>query len=388
MDNQQQVKVKTPFTPLQFLSALGAGGTSVAFFAFFQYLVFSGKGLVSMNYVHSSAIFAAHPIFIIFMEFGMALFALLHVVLLIQLIVKLIPWFRAGAYKEMLQNPLANSALVTPIIAMAMTMNVFLASVRYFFAVAVDNLQAMMLPGLIAWIVIWVVLMVVEIKLLKISFVKGFDVNKIHFGWLLHPFAIVMVTVTGSGIAAMAQSKGIADTAFFLLLISGSMGLFLLLVKVVSIFKSHFSADGLPDKQFLPSFLIVVPNVTLYAITFFRIGHYLEHHYGAHLQNYFMMIVVVALAFETWYMAFGLVMLKDYFKKYFHEEFHVSQWGLVCPFVAYSVLSAFVYKEFVQNAFFYVLPLIVLAFTVTLFFVLLYKQMLCKKNKQINIKCE
>jgi len=70
-----------------------------------------------------------------------------------------------------------------------------------------------------------------------------------------------MVTVTGSGIAAMAKDKGVADTAFFLLLISGTMGLFLLSVKVVAIFKSHFSADGLPDKQFLPSFLIVVPNI-------------------------------------------------------------------------------------------------------------------------------
>jgi len=387
MTEQNQTIINN-FTPLQFLSALGAGGTSVAFFAFLQYLVHIGPGLVSMSEIHSSVAFATHPIFFLIMEFGMAIFAIIHIILSIQLIAKLIPWFKTEEYREMRYNPLTNSTLVTPIISLAMTMNVFLASVRYYFQSAVDNLQTMMLPGLIAWIIIWVVLMVVEIGLLKTSFIKGFDVNKIHFGWLLHPFAIAMVTVTGSGIAAMAKDKSVADTAFFLLLISGTMGLFLLSVKVVAIFKSHFSADGLPDKQFLPSFLIVVPNITLFAITFFRIGHYLEHHYGAHLHIYFMILMVTAFAFETWYMMFGLTMLYDYFKKYFNTEFHVSQWGLVCPFVAYTVLSAFVYKVFVQNTFFYILPLVILLITSSLFFVLFYKQFICNKNRAVNLKCE
>jgi len=100
-----------------------------------------------------------------------------------------------------------------------------------------------------------------------------------------------------------------------------------------------------------------------------------------------MILMVGAFAFETWYMMFGLTMLYDYFKKYFHSEFHVSQWGLVCPFVAYSVLSSFVYKVFVQNTFFYILPLIILAVTVSLFFLLFYKQFVCRKNKASNIEC-
>ena len=244
-----------------------------------------------------------------------------------------------------------------------------------------------MLPGLVTWIVLWIALMFVEIKLLKILFTKGFDINKINFGWLLHPFALSMLSVTGAGIAALAQNKDIADTAFFMLLISTSMGLFLLSVKLIAVFKSHFIADGLPDKQFLPSFLIVIPNITLFAITFFRIGHYLEHQYEAHLHTYFMIIMTAALAFETWYMMFGLFLLHDYFKKHFRSEFHVSQWGLVCPFVAYSVLSTFVYNVFVQNIFFLILPLAVLAITVVLFFTLLYKQNIFRKNKEVGISC-
>jgi len=167
MIEQNQTIQKNNFTPLQFLSALGAGGTSIAFFAFLQYLVHAGKGLVSMGEIHSSAIFASHTIFFLIMEFGMAFFAVMHIALSIQLVIKLIPWFKTEDYREMRHNPLTNSVLVTPIISLAMTMNVFLASIRYYFQFAVDNLQAMMLPGLIVWIVLWIVLMVVEIKLLK-----------------------------------------------------------------------------------------------------------------------------------------------------------------------------------------------------------------------------
>ena len=376
------------FNPLLFLSSLGAGGISVAFFAFLNYTIGAGKGMINVAQIHDGIIFSAHPLFLGLMEFGMIVFALIHIILTIQLAIKIIPWLKTQNFRDMLNDPLSNSALVTPFISVVMTMNVFLSSIRYFIPSVATHLQTMMMPGLVFWIFIWVALMFTEIKLLKISFVRGFDVNKINFGWLLHPFALAMLTVTGSGIAALAKDATIAHTAFFMLLISGTMGLFLLLVKTISIFKSHFSANGLPDKQFLPSFLIVIPNITLFAIAFFRIGHYLEHHHGAHLHNYFMIIMITALAFETWYMMFGLALLRDYFKKYFFDEFNVSQWGLICPFVAYSVLSAFTYSIFFKNIFFYFLSLTALSIAVILFFMLLYKQLACQRNKKINIKCE
>jgi tellurite resistance protein TehA-like permease len=164
------------------------------------------------------------------------------------------------------------------------------------------------------------------------------------------------------------------------------MGGFLLLVKSISIFKSHFAQTGLPEKQFLPSFLIVIPNITLFAISAFRLGHYANHYFGVEVGFYNLLVVVTAFAFETWYLMFGMSMLWDYFKKeFFKKEFYVSQWGLICPFVAYAVFGAFMYKFFMPNNIIYGLIILTTAIVVSLFFILLVKQIKCSfritKNK-------
>jgi len=235
-----------------------------------------------------------------------------------------------------------------------------------------------MLPALIAWGIIWIALMKFDMKLLKISFEEDFDVGKISFGWLLHPFALSMLTVTGTGIAALAKSASVAHTAAFMSMVSGTMAAFLLTVKLISIFKSHYAAKGLPERQFLPSFLIVIPNITLLAISAFRIGHYLENNFAMHMGPYFLLVMTIAFAFETWYLLFGLTLLKDYFTKYFFKkEFYVSQWGLVCPIVAYAVLGSFVYKVFVPNALLYLTILGTTLVAVLLFIILFIRQARC-----------
>ncbi len=373
--NQNQEKIK--FSPLLFLASLGAGGLSVAFFAILHYTIEHGPGLVKMADIHGGDFSLLMKSMYFIFEGGMIFFASLHIILSIIFFKIFFSWLKTEEYKTILNNPLMNASLVAPFISIAMTMNVMLAVVRYFIPALSSNLQAMMLPGLIAWSLIWFFLMRTEIKLLGISFKNGFDVNNIHFGWLLHPFALAMVSVTGAGIAAMAVNPLIAHTAFLMLLISASMGLFLLLIKLFALFTSHFRKEGLPDKQFLPSLLIVIPNITLFSITAFRVGHYLERQFDAHLSIYFMLVVVIPFAFQLWYMAFGLYLLKEYFNDNFRKEFHVSQWGLVCPFVAMAVLSSFVYMLFIPHAILFWLISGLLFFTAFLILGLLRRQLRC-----------
>lgn len=372
------MKKEIKFNPLIFLMALGAGGISIIPFAFLQYTFEHGKGLIKYSHIWSSSLTLGQEILFRSLESVMIIFSIIHLVLTFTLGKKLFTWIKSGKYKELMENPLANAGMLAPFISIVMTMNVFIGPIRYFIPSFAENLQIFMLPALIFWAIIWVLLLKFDIKLLKISFEKNFDVNKISFGWLLHPFALGMLTVTGTGIAAMAKSASIAHTAAFMSLISGTMGMFLLFVKLVAIFKSHFTQTGLPEKQFIPSFLIVIPNITLYSIAAFRIGHYLEAQFGFHLGSYFLLVTTLSLAFETWYLLFGLALMSDYFTKdFFKKEFYVTQWGLVCPVVAYAVLSSFVYSTFVQSKFFYILPLAVTFVAVVLFFMLFYKQAKC-----------
>ncbi|MCK5286036.1 MAG: hypothetical protein KAJ58_02305 [Candidatus Pacebacteria bacterium] len=367
--------------------SLGAGGLAISGFSFLNYTINHGEGLVYITQMLNLNSTFLELLFYRMAEIIMVVFTLIHFYLTIYLLRIYIPWLKSEEHKIIKNNPLENSSLVTPFISLIMTMNVFLAVIRYFIPAAAENLQVFMFSGFIVWLLLWLALMKIEISLLKISFSKSFDISKINFGWLLHPFALSMLTVTGMGIAALAQDYVLASTAMFLSLISGTMGLFLLTVKLITLFKSHITAPGLPEKQFLPSFLIIVPNITLFAISFFRFGHYLENKMHFEMGSYFIIVILISFAFEIWYMAFGITLLKDYFKKEMREEFHISQWGFICPFVAFSVLATFVHNLFIPSIYFSILIILVMLFTSILFFYLLNRHLKCVKNKKIKFEC-
>ncbi len=383
-----EIELEKKFTPMVFLAPLGAGGISVAFFAYLNYIFEHGEGLITYSQIHEK-FSGLNEIFFYAMDIGMFLFVFIHFWLMLKFSPPLFKWLKSKSYKEFLENPLVHSGVLVPFVAIIMTMNVFLGSIRYFIPWMDNNLQALMIPGLIGWGLIWISLMRMEIKLLKISFEVGFDISKINFGWLLHSFTLAMLTVTGSGIAAMSKAAIPAHIAFSMLLVSGTMALFLLIVKSITIFRSYFEASGLPDKQFLPSILIVVPNITLLAITLFRLGHYFHNHLEAHVgKTYYTLVTMGAFAFETWYLAFGIALLSKYFRQNLKNEFHVSQWGLICPFVAYGVIGMFVYDAFLQSKIFAVFLFFVTMITVALFLFLLIKQCKCSSGKNTRLQCD
>jgi hypothetical protein len=118
--------------------------------------------------------------------------------------------------------------------------------------------------------------------------------------------------------------------------------------------------------------------MTLLTITFFRLGHYLETQHSFHLDWYFTLLVTAAFAFETWYLIFGIALLKDYFiKQHFEKDFYPTQWALICPFVAYGVLGSFVYSVFVQSPIFIALILLAMIVSIVFFTDLLIRHYFC-----------
>ncbi len=365
-------KIKEKFNPLLFLSSLGAGGIAVGGFILLQYTdFFYGKGLVTFADIEQTAI-------VLILEAIMVIFALIHAYLTVVYFIGQSAWKKTKAAKEYENNPLVNSGLMAPYVSVFMSMNVIIGVVRYFSETVSSNFQAIMLPAFIFYAFLWLITVYKVLSLLKIAFTKSFDVEKIHFGWLLQPFALAMATVTGSGFAALAHDKVIAGFAAFLVLISATMAIFLTSVKVFSIFKKHLSRDSVLENEFMPTYLIIVPILTLLGISVFRLGHYLNHLYHAPILFTITKLIMIALyAFELWYFAFGLMMLKNYWGDYLSGKFHISQWGLICPFVALGALSAFVYKAYFQHPlFFYVIFVLVLG-TVGFYLFLLKRQFKC-----------
>jgi hypothetical protein len=379
--------MKTKFNPLVFLASLGAGGVAVMPFVLMQYTIEHGAGLITRAQLWSNSFNVLTSVGYFLLEAIMIVFSLLHVVLTIVFAISFFRWIKTSDFKELMQDPLRNASILAPLISILMTMNLFIGPIRYFLPLMSGNFQSLFLPAMIFWVLLFLLIMFTEIKLLSIAFINGFDMEKIHFGWLLHPFLLGMLSTVGTGIAAMSKDSLIANSAAFLSLISLSMGLFLFLVKIVILFKSHFGKKGLPENQFLASFLIVIPIITLFAISFFRLGHFLEIHHGFHLDSYFYLIIGMSFAFEIWYFIFGLVLLYNYFKKNHFNEFYVTQWGFICPFVAFVVLGAFAYEALIKSWLLYLILLLMLLITILLFFEIFYKQISCSRGEGLQSKC-
>jgi len=372
-------KIKNKFNPLLFLASLGAGGIAVSGFILIQYGgLFNGKGLAVFKSVVQTPLS-------ITLEFIMVFFAILHMILTVLFLNAYFAWRKTEVFKTFSENPLVNSGLMAPLVSLVMSMNIVIAVVRYFMPAVSDNFQAIMAPAFVGYVALWFITVFTVLSLLKKSFIRSFDVDKIHFGWLLQPFALAMVTVTGTGFAALAKNSGeitynsdIAGFAAFLALISGSMAVFLTYIKVASIFKKHLHREGPLENHFMPTYLIVLPIITLIGISVFRFGHYLNHLYHAPILFSIAKLILISLyAFQLWYFAFGLMMLKGYWGGYFKEKFHVSQWGLVCPFVAVSALSTFVFKAFFSNQIFFYAIFCLLIVTIVLYMFLLKRQIRC-----------
>ena len=372
--------IKKKFNPLLFLSSLGAGGIAVSGFIVLQYCgFFHGKGLATFSDIPQTPL-------AIFLEGIMVVFGIIHAYLTVVYFIGLGSWKKTDAYKKFIENPLVNSGIMAPYVSVAMSMNVIIAVVRYFSETLSSNFQAIMLPAFIFFVYLWSATVFRVMSLLKIAFTRSFDVDKIHFGWLLQPFAVAMITVTGSGFAALAKDHIIAGAAAFMVLVSTSMVIFLTAVKMFAVFKRHLQRDSEFEDQFMPTYLIVVPIVTLLGITVFRMGHYGQHLFHNDVVFLFAKIIMIALyAFQVWYFVFGLMMLNRYWSDYFGKKFHVSQWGLVCPFVALGALSGFVYKAFFPNQFYLTFILANLTGVSLLFFYLLSRQFKCISNDENSI---
>lgn len=359
------------------LSSLGAGGIAVSGFAFLNYTVEHGKGLITYGQLHAKDLPTSLALFHSFFESYMAIFAIIHFVLLAFLVKKYLDWKKTTDFQNTSNNPITSSSLLIIYIVLFMSLNVVIGVVRYFIPLLSENFQAIMPYGFAAWLAIWIAMMWQEIKLLSASVSKKYDFSKINFGWMLHPFSLGMATVTGTGIAALATNQGLANAAAFISMISLTMAVFLLVIKSTTLFRNYFSGEGLPEKQYLPSMLNMVPILTVLGISLFRYGHYFERNFNAHLGPFFAIVTMLTLAFQTWYLAFGFYLLRDYFFKDVKKEFHPSQWSLICPLVAYAVMGSFTYFTFFKSPIF-----IWIITTITVIFIGLYLYLLVRQMKQ------
>ena len=338
--------LREKFSPMCFLSSLGAGGLSVSFFMYLMFLVpHPNTPMATYDFIMPALVKADWLSFVVaFSLVFIIAFAFLHFKLLIWNTKQYNLYKKTASYQELI-NSNSQITLMTIPLTFAMTINVCFV------------LGAVFVPGL--WGIVeflfpfaLIGFMVVGYFALKIFFeyfsrllIKGdFDFSKNNnLSQMISIFALSMVAVGFAAPGAMSHNLVINSIGIFGALFFASLAMLLMLIKLTIGFKNMFE-KGL-GLEAAPSIWILIPILTLLGITFIRVSFGLEHNYATPLAKSSLFVFTsTILSLQIIFGILGYMVMKKmgYFEKYIHSEDKSSvSFALICPGVAFFVFGMF-----------------------------------------------
>jgi hypothetical protein len=338
--------LRDKFSPMYFLSALGAGGLSVSFFMYLMFLVpHEGTPLATFDFVFPALMKGDWlSAIIVFSLLGIIYFAIQHF--------KLLAWNikQYKAFKETdgytaLRNGNAEVTLMAMPLTFAMTINVCFV------------LGAVFVPGL--WSVVeymfpfallgFAITGYYALKILGDYFGRLFTSGSFdcsannNFSQMISIFALSMVAVGFAAPGAMSHHLTINAIGIFGAIFFMSLAIILLVLKFILGFRNML--DKGISIEAAPSLWIMIPILTLLGITVVRITFGLHH--GLHTEldkSSLFMLTSTVLSLQIISGFFGYKILKNlgYFDKYVNgNDKSVVSFALICPGVAFMVFGMF-----------------------------------------------
>jgi hypothetical protein len=320
------------FSPLKFQIPLAAGGISLMAFNYLQFAIPDVQGLVTLRQVLNAELGATQATLHWMLIGLMLLFTVINLISTPVLLGQLWRWRSNGAaYAAFLSGPPTMSVgIFVPIASLSMTACVILAPFAFFVPQFSSNLQQMMLPGLIFFGLLWVAMFRLEFKLLKYWLSHPFDLKQVNFVWLLDVFSFGLVSLTGTGIAAMANDMTIASLAAFASFFTLIFGGLLLIAKLSYLLYLQIKADTLPGKNILPAYFILIPISCLYGFSLYRIALYLKKQFAFDISILLFSTITIPYIIALVWGLFCLYLLFEYLKDDFlKSDFAPPQWAMV-----------------------------------------------------------
>ena len=336
------------YSPLYFLGSLGSGGLTITFFMYLMFWVpHPGRPVplfedVTKAFANgSTALQAAIAVAVI----GIAVFAFLNIKTLLWNISAYSAFSKTEAYEKLRASNAETTLLARPL-AMAMTVNV-LFIVGLVYVPGLWTIREVLFPlAMIAFALLGVMAFATIGDFLGRVLTKGgvFDVTAHNsFAQLLPAFALAMI---GVGFAAPAAMSGNPTTVGISLVISTFFGVASILytaVAAITAFNSmlHYGTA----EEAAPTLMVVVPIMTVLGILFLRQNHGMHTTFESHSAAVDTMIFLARfMTVEVIFLMLGLLILnrQGYFKDYvFGNQTSPASYALVCPGVAFNVLSFF-----------------------------------------------
>jgi hypothetical protein len=336
------------YSPLYFLSALGAGGLSANFFVWLMFWVpHPNRPVPLFEDIVRVLVGGVLPmrIGVSVAVIGVALFAILHFRLFLWNIVEFRRFTSTPAGLALRSGNAETQLLALPLTT-AMTINVCFI-IGMVFVPGLWSIVEWLFPLAIA---AFLIVGIWALRLLGDFFGRiltkgGFDCARNNsFAQLLPSFALSMVAVGLAAPAAFSATSWIVGVSYLLAKFFIVASVMIGVVKLVLGMRAMM--EGGANTESAPTLWIGVPILTVLAIALMRQGHGANIHLGDHaaaVENFALLSTF--LSAQIAFLLVGWVVLRrhGYFRRYVTRGWENSpgSWALICPGVATSVILHF-----------------------------------------------
>jgi len=334
------------YNPLYWLAALGAGGLTVSFFVYMNFMVpHKGVPMATFDQVYPalmkgdwlSVVTGISLLFVV-------IFSLLHIKLLLWNIKQFAAYKKTEAYKAMKESNNEVQLFAIPL-TLAMTINVFFIVFALFVPHLWDFVEYLFPGALLAFIVAgYFVLKIFSEYLSRLLAHGDFDFGQNNsLAQMLSIFAFTMVGVGFAAPAAMSKTLAVNAIGAFGSIFFISAASLLVIIKLTLGFKSMFK-DGIAPEA-TPTLWIMIPILTLIGISLVRLFFGFEHRFHAEMPKtdmFALTSVIISLQIMFGLLGYAVMKRVGYFKTFvFGEKQSVPSLALICPGVAFTVFYLF-----------------------------------------------
>lgn len=336
------------YSPLYFLSSLGAGGLTVSFFMYLMWMTpHKGQPVASFNSILSA--FETGNIYmqsmIVVALLGITFFTYLHLRLLAWNILRYREWKHTDNYTNLRSGNGENQLMAMPL-ALAMSVNVLFIVGAVFVPNLWENAEILFPFALAAFAVIGIWgLSIFGDFMGRVLTQGGFDCAKNNsLGQMISVFAFAMTGVGFSASAAMSHNLTVSAIAFIGAAFFSMAAILFGAIFLVMGFRSMM--ENVAEKETSPTLWIIIPFITVVGITFYRMFKALDHNFGVEwAPGSVFSFLTILFAIQLVFGFLGYVVMKrfGYFEHYVSGEGRSpGSYALICPGVALFVFANFV----------------------------------------------
>ena len=381
--------LREKFSPMCFLSALGAGGLGVSFFMYLMFLVpHPNSPMATYDFIMPALLKGDWLSFVTsFSLVFIIAFTFLHFKLLFWNTKQFLLYKKSKAYKELLSSNSQITLMILPL-TYAMTINVCFILGAVFVPGLWGVVEYLFPFALLGFVVVGFFALKIFFEYFSRLLIKGdFDFSKNNnLSQMISIFSLSMIAVGFAAPGAMSHNLVVNSIGIFGALFFASLSLLLIFIKFTIGFKSMFE-QGL-NLEAAPSIWIVIPILTLLGITFIRISFGLEHNYDTPLNKSSLFVftsIIVSLQIIFGILGYMLMKKMGYFEKYIESTNKSSiSFALICPGVAFFVFGMFfvnfglayngIISKYSIAYFILMLPFIYIQIKTIIYFFKLYKK--------------